>query len=129
MVMSMCQSTKMCELAEALVDRWSKRGLFQDVAIYVAGDRWTPCDSSPNDHRNAETEKGTPFHRTRDMKPSRFVEFCNPDTITVTFEGPLYKKLNYSDGSEETALSALFDEYGLYMEYGEAWSFALYPEP
>lgn len=55
--------------------------------------------------------------------------FCHVDVAPGLTVVHVFGQLDYGDGSEEAALSALFDEYGLYMEYGEAWSFALYPEP
>lgn len=56
-------------------------------------------------------------------------EYHNPETLTMTFEGPLYHAINYGTGHGYRAwpeLDAIFARYGLHLELGHAWSLACY---
>lgn len=57
-------------------------------------------------------------------------EYNNPDTLTMTFEGPLYHAMNYYIGTPSAwdDLNRIFARYGLYHEMGYAWSLTCYPE-
>lgn len=55
------------------------------------------------------------------------VEYANPDTITMTFEGDLYHIINdYPDSKTACEFEKIFKRYGLYYEQGYAWSLAAY---
>lgn len=54
------------------------------------------------------------------------IEYNNPETITMTFEGPLYHNINYGNGNLLEKIDKLASTYGLYAELGYAWSLALY---
>lgn len=56
------------------------------------------------------------------------IEYNNPKTITITFEGPMYHDINYGKRRIETEINKLAASYGLYIEYGYAWSLALYED-
>ena len=106
------------KLAHKLVDYLVKNDLQYDVNIYVAGQRWD------FDKTDTKTPAGNGYHVTDGVMPS--IEYANPDTITMTFEGPLYGAINYGDGSVMAELDKLFKSYGLYLEQGHAWSMAAY---
>lgn len=117
------------ELAEQLIDLLSKYDCFIDVAIYDGNDCMVPA---PVNAHAGEPEimatrgMNTPYRLIKN-RPYRD-EYGNPDTLTVTFEGPLYDFMNGSDPLDvRSKMDALFESYELYCEQGYAWSFALYP--
>lgn len=58
------------------------------------------------------------------------IEYCNPETITMTFEGPFYRAMNYGREFDNHKLynqfNKLIEKYGYYFEFGHAWSLTLY---
>lgn len=55
------------------------------------------------------------------------IEYCNPDTVTMTFEGDLYFYINERpDLKPVTDLNNILEKYGCYYEQGFAWSLAVY---
>ena len=55
------------------------------------------------------------------------LEYSNPDTISMYFEGPLYHLINYEDYDFLNKLEKKFMEpYNLYFEQGYAWSATAY---
>lgn len=57
-----------------------------------------------------------------DINPLDYFEYVNPETISMSFEGPLYDILNYSGGRLEMEFSKILEKYGLYYELGNAWN-------
>lgn len=99
-------------------------GMFHDVNIYVANACVTDTKSDKHDCTTMELVNGT-VYIIRNIKPE--IEYANPDTITMTFEGPLYHALNHDGGRTYDRLQKMFGKYGLYFEQGYAWSLAGYP--
>lgn len=96
-----------------------ERELWQDVTIYFNGKAFSTSDmlqrrfayNNPNDLIEYEAN------------PADYVEYNSPDSITMTFEGPLYDLINYRFNSRDyEEFEALFRRYGLYFEQGYAWS-------
>jgi hypothetical protein len=57
------------------------------------------------------------------------VEYCNPELITMTFEGDLYYYINERPELKPvTDLNNILKKYGCYYEQGFAWSLAVYPD-
>lgn len=54
------------------------------------------------------------------------IEYNNPKTITMTFEGPMYHDINYGKCKILTQIKKLAKPYNLYPELGYAWSLTLY---
>lgn len=111
-----------------LIDWLESYGFWQDVAIYANGLKFA------SDRYNEDTEiiesttrKGTIYYESRVPDPRKIVEYANPDLITMTFEGPLYNAINY-DSDAEKGLAELFSRYGMYFEFGYAWSLSAYEE-
>ena len=120
------EDNKRRELLGKLVRLLRDEGMLHDVCIY-AGDRRYFSEPSPR-HEAAGTDEELGLTYQDGIDVRKFLEYSNPETLTVTFEGPLYSALNYGDGRLERKLDALFGKYGLYMEYGHAWSFSLWEE-
>lgn len=112
-------------LACDLVDYLTRHDLFDPLTvIYVNGGA---IYAEPRDGcmQKATPKRNSPYwFRPECACPC---EYRNPDTLTMTFEGPLYHMLNDTGDSLTTAeLNALFARYGLYYERGHAWSLSLY---
>ena len=64
------------------------------------------------------------------IKATDYFEYGNDDTISMSFEGPLYDVLNYGCDNErwdrlEIEFTSLINSYGYYFELGNAWNLAL----
>lgn len=96
-----------------------------DCTIYANGKRWIYRYKFSEDYSEMTlTEK---VEDNIDVK--EYLEYCNPDTISITFDGSgLYSILNYDidDRGFIKRFNALLKEYGLYYEQGFAWSLSLY---
>ena len=67
--------------------------------------------------------------RRSDVKGSDYFLYANDDTVSVSFEGPLYEVLNfYHPRSAELheQFMNLVDEHGFWFEKGNAWNLSLY---
>lgn len=96
-----------------------------DCTIYANGKRWIYGYKFSEDYSEMTlTEK---VEDNIDVK--EYLEYCNSDTISITFDGSgLYGILNYDidDRGFIERFNALLKEYGLYYEQGFAWSLSLY---
>lgn len=112
-------------LGHELVDYLCQNHLEDDTYLYLCNQRWGFNDKG----RQSQTPAGTVYHITDDVDVTAQLEYANPDTVTMTFEGPLYMAINYSgSGRTQTALDKIAQKYGLYWEQGYAWSMATYPD-
>lgn len=116
----------MRKLAENLVDLLCEYDYFQDVCIYVDGYRIMSGSFKQDKYPNY-TSKGNGFFIEENTPVAKYIEYNNPATLTVSFEGPLYNALNGNYYAFENRLNQFFAQYGYYFEYGYSWSFAIYP--
>ena len=123
---------KLMKLAEDMIDFMTKRDLFYDVFIYVNNKRIASNICSPDktdDYEKKITAKGSKYYISKDAyKGSDYVEYANDETITMTFEGPMYHEYNGNYGNWKTyeAFNKLPEKYGLWFEQGYAWSLSAY---
>ncbi len=91
-----------------------------DTNIYFNGKCYSTED--PEAHKHYYND---PKHLVEyEDDPGMYVEYCNRDTLTMTFEGPLYDLLNYGEyppGWEEE-FNAIFRKHGMFFELGYSWS-------
>ena len=98
---------------------WMRRNdLHTDSRIYFNDKAWD-YDSSGN--------KTTLL----DIKATDYFEYGNNDTISISFEGGLYRVMNYhwegkGLGKLHKDFHDLVHSYGYYAELGNAWNLALY---
>lgn len=111
------------EFAVKIIEYLQKNELFYNTSLYLNNKKYN-TDAFRYDE-TAETQYGT-YYITNDVDVTQAIKYCNPDTITMIFEGPLYDALNYGNGQVETDLNDIAAEYGLYLEQGFAWSLAFY---
>ena len=106
---------------------WCKENeVWMDCTIYFNGKAWT--DSSAWGWERG-TKIDDDLYEYAERNPLDFVEYANPETITMTFEGGLYYILNgYIQGwlRPYEEFHTLFEKHGLYMEMGYAWSLSAY---
>lgn len=117
------------QLAKKLIDYFVKLEVYSDICIYVNGQAWTSDNFANADPEILEafTDKGNKYYIRKNVDISKQLEYSNPETVSITFEGPLYHLINYDDYDFIYKLSTKFlDKYGLYFEQGHAWSMAAY---
>lgn len=119
---------EMEELALKLIDKFNADELWFHCWIYVNGKRFWANTYLPEEHEKRITENGAVYYVENDVDVEDYLDcFCNPDTLSVTFEGPLYHKINYEDFDYIFNLSdEILKPYGLYFEQGYAWSMSAY---
>jgi len=61
-----------------------------------------------------------------DIVGSDYFDYANDDTISMSFEGGLYRVMNYGSFDVRDAFQDMLAEYGYYAELGNAWNLALY---
>lgn len=120
----------MRELAAQLIDYFQEIGCWYDMGIYVDNERWASQKySKDTDMEKCTTKKGTEYYVEKNVDISARLEYSNPDTISMYFEGPLYYTINYDDYDFLTKMDEKFlKPYNLYFEQGHAWSAAAYPD-
>ena len=103
------------------IEAWMKKNELQtDSRIYFGNKAW--CYNSSGVKKIIE-----------DIKATDIVEYGNNDTITMSFEGGMYRVVNYH--WERPEMNKLYNEfmdlvggYGYYHELGNAWNLSLYPQ-
>ena len=117
--------TQIEKLRTAIVALLTEYDVLGDCTIYANGKRWIYGYKVSDDaYELVLTEK---VEDNIDVK--EYLEYCNSDTISITFDGSgLYGILNYDidDRGFIEKFNALLKEYGLYYEQGFAWSLSLY---
>ena len=114
------------QLMEELIRYLCKNDLFHDVNIYTNGHKYS-SDKGPSSEECSTY--GHIYYDHGDWDVESQIEYNNPETITMTFEGPLYYAYNgYTDDGYRTEddIQNIMAKYGLYAEQGYAWSLAAY---
>lgn len=106
---------------------WCKKNdLWGDNIIYFNGKAW----SSSAEWSGVKGKKiDEDLYEYENKNPRDYFEYGNPDTLSMSFEGPLNHVLNgYVRGwvKLEYQFSKLFNKYGYYYELGYAWSLSAY---
>lgn len=117
---------KMEYLAKDIYNWCIKNDLWGDNIIYFNGKAWSPCSIWGRDHGKQIDEY---LYEYEGKNPKDYFEYANPDTLSMSFEGPLNHVLNaYVNGwvKLEKQFSDLFKKYGMYYEMGYAWSLSAY---
>ena len=119
-------NNKMELLAKDIYNWCTKNDLWGDNIIYFNGKAWSSSSSwsGVNGKKIAED-----LYKYKDKDPRDYFEFANPDTLSMSFEGPLNHVLNgYVPGwvKLEYEFSKLFEKYGYYYEMGHDWNLSAY---
>lgn len=59
------------------------------------------------------------------IKVEDYLEYCNPNAISLAYEGMLYYAMD-SMGKIYEEIDAMAEKYGWYCEFGHAWSCSFY---
>ena len=114
----MDKNEKIKELAYKISNLLKEYDLCSDVAIYFNNKRL----------QHFTTNKKEGWVLEEGFKGSDYTQYANDQTITMTFEGPLYDIINYyiPSGNFLYVFNKLLKNYGYYYELGNAWNLALY---
>lgn len=121
----MTSETKL-KLAHTIIDWCKQHYVWEDCCIYFDGKAWATWDDW-KDVKGIEIIEGV--YEYADKNPKDYIEYANPDTITMSFEGGLYDILNancYGWVKRYDEFEELFKPFGCYFELGYAWSFSVY---
>ena len=96
--------------------------MLTDVCIYVNGNRY---NCTPREPEGYIVEPG--------LDPADYFEYVRSEgnLFAMSFEGTLNHVLNMYIGGYDTFLrsfDALFEDLGLYYEFGDAWNLSCYPD-
>lgn len=123
--------TKYEKLAINIMKYLNKYDMFRDVLIYVNNKCIASNPVSRKDeYEKRETDNHIEYWVRKEPDPKKYIEYANPETITMSFEGPLYDAVNYGIGrgyKTEDEMQKIFAKYDLYFEFGYAWSLSGYP--
>lgn len=117
----------MQKMAIKLIKLLDSLDLFHETTIYAGNKQYTDTKIKDPDMREIKTDGNTLYYvKNFDMNQIP-VEYNNPKTLTMTFEGSLYDELNHNGSTRiYDKINKIFSEYGLYAEQGYAWSLAAY---
>ena len=112
-------------LMEDIIKYLYEHDLFEDVCIYTNGHLFS-CDKKDGAIPCSIAQYTYYDHGEWDVQSQ--IEYNNPNTVTMTFEGPLYEAYNryipYAHAEDD--IQQIADKYGLYAEQDYAWSLAFY---
>lgn len=117
---------KMEALAKDIYDWCVKNDLWGDCCIYFNCKAWASWDIW---HDEKGKKIADNLYEFKDRNPSDYFEYANPDTLSMSFEGPLNHVLNaYVPGwvKLEEEFSNLFKKYNMFYEMGHAWNLSAY---
>ena len=117
---------KMEVLAKGIYDWCIAKDLWGDNIIYFNGKAWSSSAKWGNDVGKKIADN---LYEYQDRNPSDYFEYANPDTLSMSFEGPLNHVLNaYVPGwvKLEAEFGKLFEKHGYFYEMGHAWNLAAY---
>lgn len=112
-------------IAARMITFFNKNGYWCDSCIFVNGKRYSAYKHDGD--KEVVLVDGAVYYEADDIDVRDVLgEYCNPDTISLVFEGPLYHKI-YEDYDFVLKLTEKFiASYGLYFELGYQWSMTAY---
>lgn len=115
-------------LAKDIYEWCVENAAWNDCCIYISGDAYSTW-------KNWEDEAGERLaenlYKYECRNPLRYFEYANPETLSMSFEGELYRILNVhweSDVRSEKykEFNNLFKKYNCRYEQGHAWNLSVY---
>ena len=119
-------TSKMEALAMDIYEWCHANEVWMDCTIYYDGKAISYHDTW---HGVKGKEIADNLYEYEDKNPLDYFEYANPDTLSMSFEGPLYRILNaYSEDWvwTEQQFIDIFNKHGYYYEMGYAWSLSAY---
>ncbi|MDO4323366.1 MAG: hypothetical protein Q4C61_12635 [Lachnospiraceae bacterium] len=101
-----------------------KQDMLEDVIFYTNGHKFQAYEAAGVPIQLG----GITIYDMGEEDVTQVIEFNNPETLTMTFEGPLYEDYNgYLPNSQsEERIWEIAEKYGLYPEQGYYWSLTFY---
>lgn len=116
----------MTAVALQLIDYFNEKSLWSNVQIYVAGKRYT-SEKLNADAIEKTTKNKTKYYCESDVDTNTYISHADPETINMTFEGPLYDLINYKDFDFIYNLTQKFiSKYDLYFELYNTFTIVSY---
>lgn len=113
-------------LANDIYNWCIKHELWGDNCIYFNGKAWASWNEWHGEQGSQLNER---LYEYKNRNPKEYFEYANTETLSMSFEGPLYRVLNaYTPGwvKLESEFGKLFEKYGLYFELGHAWNLSAF---
>ena len=117
-------------LAQDIYNWCKPHGLWGDNTIYFDGKAWASDRRAWQGQLPNQIDEDLFEYADRD--PRNYFEYANPDTVSMSFEGPLWAVLNgdvLGWVELEAEFLALFEKYGMYYELGNSWNLAAFQLP
>ena len=106
---------------------WCKKhNLWSDITIYFDNKAFSSSYEWAGVYGKKIEED---LYQYENKNPLDCFEYANPNTLSMSFEGPLYHVLNgYLGGwtKLEAQFQKLFEKHGYYYEMGHAWNLSAY---
>lgn len=119
-------SEKMELLAKDIYKWCVKKELWGDNIIYFNGKAWSSSSEWSGVQGKQIAEN---LYEYEGKNPKDYFEYANPNTLSMSFEGPLYHVLNaYVPGWSklEQQFIRVFEKYNCYYEMGHAWNLSVF---
>ena len=103
-----------------------KKNLWGDNCLYFNGKAYASWSEWHGEKGKKIRDK---LYEYENKNPKDYFEYANPETLSMSFEGPLYMVLNaYVSGwvKLEQQFAKLFEKYGCYYEMGHAWNLSVF---
>ena len=113
-------------LARNIYSWCQKKKLWGDNCIYFDGKAWASWPEWGGENGKKIDED---LYEYENKNPLTYFEYANPDTLSMSFEGPLYAVLaaNVKGWVKlESEFTKLFKKYKLYYELGNQWNLSAY---
>ena len=117
---------KMEQLAKDIYKWCMKKHLWGDNCIYFNGKAWASWNTW-GDTQGKQIGKN--LYEYEGKNPKDYFEYINPNTLSMSFEGPLYHVLNGNVSGWtrlESEFGHIFHNYGFYYELGNAWNLSVF---
>lgn len=113
-------------LALEIYDWCKKHNLWGDNIIYFNG-KALSSSAEWGDEIGKQIDEN--LYEYEGKNPRNYFEFGNPETLSMSYEGPLNHVINgYVSGwvKLEDEFLKLFKKHGYYAEYGNSWNLSAY---
>lgn len=112
------------QLAKEIMVFLEKEEMMSGVSIYYNG-KVVRAKTEYNDFTDTFSYS---WETTENVDPHNYFDYAAYDHIlSMSFEGALYDVLNYSGGRKDAEFCDIFERYGVYYEFGNAWNLSVYP--
>ena len=120
------EGKKRALLAKDIYKFCIKKNLWGDCCLYFNGKAWASWETWGEEVGKKIEDR---LYEYENRNPKDYFNYVNPNTLSMSFEGPLYHVLNaYVSGWSklEQQFSKIFEKHGCYYEMGHAWNLSVF---